>query len=99
MGQDLCADPWLQFVGLVSFYLFYLTFRENSYLSPVRIQVERGQKLVKTGPYRHVRHPMYAAFALYIIGTALMLGSWAGLASGPPKAPERRGSVSIGVGK
>ncbi len=33
----------------------------DPYLSPaVRIQKERGQKVVSTGPYRHVRHPMYA---------------------------------------
>jgi len=56
---------WLQAIGflllLISYYAFYLTFRENPYLSPaVRIQKERGQKVVSTGPYRHVRHPMYA---------------------------------------
>lgn len=75
---------WLQGLGsfflLVSFYLFYLTFRENSYLSPaVRIQRERAQTVVSTGPYRYVRHPMYAAFALFALGTALLLGSWCGL--------------------
>lgn len=47
---------WLQVVGamvlLGSFSLFFLTFRENSYLSPVvRIQEERGQTVVSTGPY------------------------------------------------
>jgi len=78
---------WLQLVGsvllLLSYYLFYLTFRENTYLSPaVRIQKERGQKVVSTGPYRHVRHPMYAGFTLYVFGTALTLGSWVGVASG-----------------
>jgi len=78
---------WLQAIGflllLISYYVFYLTFRENPYLSPaVRIQKERGQKVVSTGPYRHVRHPMYAGFSLYVVGTALMLGSWLGVASG-----------------
>jgi protein-S-isoprenylcysteine O-methyltransferase Ste14 len=76
--------PWLQGLGVLlllsSFLLFYLTFRENAYLSPaVRIQRERGQTVVSTGPYRHVRHPMYAGFALYALGTALLLGSWYGL--------------------
>jgi protein-S-isoprenylcysteine O-methyltransferase Ste14 len=78
---------WLQATGflllLISCYVFYLTFRENPYLSPaVRIQKERGQTVVSTGPYRHVRHPMYAGFSLYLVGTALMLGSWLGVASG-----------------
>ncbi|HJW31404.1 MAG TPA: hypothetical protein VJ508_19380, partial [Saprospiraceae bacterium] len=51
---------WLQLVGsailLSSFCLFFLTFRENPYLSPaVRFQPERGQTVVSTGPYRYVR--------------------------------------------
>lgn len=80
-------SPWLQGFGAVvllnSFYLFYLTFRENPYLSPaVRVQSERSQTVVRTGPYRHVRHPMYAAFALFTTGTALLLGSWYGLLGG-----------------
>jgi protein-S-isoprenylcysteine O-methyltransferase Ste14 len=75
---------WLQWIGagvlLTSFYIFYLTFRENTYLSPaVRIQTDRGQTVVSTGPYRHVRHPLYAGFVLFTVGTALMLGSAYGL--------------------
>jgi len=35
--------------------------------------------LVDSGPYRFVRHPMYAAFALFAPGTALLLGSYLGL--------------------
>ena len=78
---------WLQGVGalilLCSFRLFFLTFRENTYLSPVvRIQTDRGQTVVSTGPYRYVRHPMYAAFLLFAPGVTLLLGSWAGLALG-----------------
>jgi protein-S-isoprenylcysteine O-methyltransferase Ste14 len=75
---------WLQYVGgiilLGSFYVLFLAFRENSYLSPVvRIQEERGQQVVSTGPYRYVRHPMYAGILLFAVGTPLMLGSWAGV--------------------
>lgn len=81
------VPPWLQGLGtfllLGSFYLFYLTFRENAYLSPaVRVQTERGQTVVSTGPYRYVRHPMYAAFVLFTLGTALLLGSWYGVLGG-----------------
>jgi len=65
---------------LASFYVFYVTFRENSYLSPaVRVQTERGQTVVSTGPYRYVRHPLYAGFVLFALGTALLLGSAWGL--------------------
>jgi len=68
------------FLLLASFALFFLTFRENAYLSPaVRVQSDRGQVVVSTGPYRHVRHPMYAAFILFALGTTLLLGSWYGL--------------------
>jgi len=75
---------WLQVIGallmLGSFYIFYLTFRENSYLSPaVRIQTERAQTVVSTGPYLYIRHPLYTGFILYAFGTALLLGSWYGL--------------------
>jgi protein-S-isoprenylcysteine O-methyltransferase Ste14 len=78
---------WLQIVGalllLTSFVLFFLTFRENSYLSPmVRIQQDRGQTVISTGPYHFVRHPMYAAFLLFVPGTTLLLGSWYGLLAG-----------------
>ena len=77
------VPSWLRAIGGAvlggSFALFYLTFRENSYLSPaVRLQSERAQRVVSTGPYRHLRHPMYAAFGLLALGTPLLLGSWYG---------------------
>ena len=78
---------WLQGVGAVlllgSFYLFFLTFRENPYASAaVRIQSERGQRVITTGPYHYVRHPMYAAGIPFAVGTNLLLGSWYGLLMG-----------------
>src|SRR5262245_31942757 len=78
---------WLQLVGaivlLCSFYLLFLTFRENSYLSPVvRIQEERGHTVVSTGPYHYVRHPMYAGILIFVVGTSLLLGSWYGVLLG-----------------
>src|ERR671910_2606082 len=55
---------WLQLLGalgvVLSFYIMFLTFRENAYLALVaKLQEERGQSVVSTGPYRYVRHPMY----------------------------------------
>ncbi len=38
--------------------------------------------MVSTGLYRYVRHPMYAAFVPFAIGSALLLGSWYGLLGG-----------------
>jgi protein-S-isoprenylcysteine O-methyltransferase Ste14 len=67
--------------------LFYLTFRANAFLSPaVRVQADRGQTVVSTGPYRYVRHPMYAAFVALTAGSALFLGSWLGLLGCAPLA-------------
>lgn len=78
------VPAWLQGLGtllvLISFYIFYLTFRDNPYLSPaVRIQSDRGHEVISTGPYLWVRHPMYAGFVLFAFGTTLMLGSMYGL--------------------
>jgi protein-S-isoprenylcysteine O-methyltransferase Ste14 len=78
---------WFQEAGVLvlfcSFYLFFLTFRENSFLSTVvRIQKEREHTVISTGPYHYVRHPMYAAFLLFMLGTPLLLGSWYGVLLG-----------------
>lgn len=78
---------WFQAVGILillfSFWLLFLTFRENSYLSPViRFQKERAQSLVSTGPYRYIRHPMYSAILVFILGTSLLLGSGLGVMVG-----------------
>jgi protein-S-isoprenylcysteine O-methyltransferase Ste14 len=78
---------WLQGIGglilLGSFYLLFLVFRENSYLSPVvRIQEERGQSVISTGPYHYIRHPMYSAILFFVIGTSLLLGSGYGVIMG-----------------
>src|SRR5262245_25264708 len=64
----------------IGFFIVWLTFRENSFAAPViKIQKERGQRVISTGPYRIVRHPMYAGGPLYMIGMPLLLGSWLGL--------------------
>jgi protein-S-isoprenylcysteine O-methyltransferase Ste14 len=79
---------WLNLVGAVlsaSFFLScWLVFRENSFAAPVvKIQRERGQRVITTGPYAIVRHPMYAGAILYFVGLPLLLGSWIGLALAP----------------
>ena len=80
--------PWLAGIGALvmvcSLTVGYLTFRENSYLSTiVRVQHDRGHTVVTTGPYRYVRHPLYAAVTAFMPATALLLGSWSGLAVSP----------------
>jgi protein-S-isoprenylcysteine O-methyltransferase Ste14 len=79
---------WAQVAGalliLVAMYAFYRTFRENSFAAPVvKIQKERGQTVVATGPYAIVRHPMYAGASLMFFGIPMLLGSGWGLALAP----------------
>jgi protein-S-isoprenylcysteine O-methyltransferase Ste14 len=58
--------------------------RENSFAAAVvRLQTERGHRVVSTGPYAWVRHPMYAGTVPFFIGAPLLLGSWWGLAISP----------------
>ncbi len=55
-------------------------FRENSFAAPIiRVQGERKHRVIDTGPYALVRHPMYAAALPYLVGMPLLLGSWYGL--------------------
>ena len=64
----------------IGFCLIFLVYRENSFAAAT-IEVAAGQKVVATGPYAVVRHPMYASGSLYMLGTPLALGSyWAFLA-------------------
>ena len=52
--------------------------------SVIRIQTDRGHRVVTTGPYRWVRHPAYAAAPFVFVGTGFALGSrWAALAAAP----------------
>ena len=60
---------------LLSYALYAEVMRENAYLSRT-IQVEAGQKVVDTGLYGIVRHPMYAVTILLFTVMPLVLGSW-----------------------
>jgi protein-S-isoprenylcysteine O-methyltransferase Ste14 len=60
---------------LVGYIGFFLVLRENSYASRV-VEVDQQQKVITTGPYSLVRHPMYAAISVLWVFTPLALGSY-----------------------
>lgn len=61
----------------IGIYVFHVVMLENSYASAVvKVDTERGHRVITTGPYAWVRHPMYSGAILYFFGSALLLGSW-----------------------
>jgi len=72
---------WAVVVGdvlvAVGFYFIFLVYRENTFTAAT-IEVTAGQRVITTGPYAVVRHPMYASGSLYVLGTPLALGSYWG---------------------
>ena len=80
--------PSVQWAGcallLAAFLFMSWTMRTNSFAaSVVKIQKDRGQTVITTGPYAIVRHPLYFGALFYFAGTSLVLGSWRGLATIP----------------
>ena len=75
---------WVQVIGALAVVLgiafCFWTMLENSFAAPVvKIQADRGQRVIDTGPYAQVRHPLYTGALVYLAGASLMLGSWWGL--------------------
>jgi len=62
----------------VGFYLISVVYRENTFTSAT-IEIAANQRVISTGPYAVVRHPMYASALLYLFGTPLALGSYWGV--------------------
>jgi len=73
---------WLSILGCVVFLATYLGFaellRENEYLSRT-VEIQEGQKVVSTGLYGIVRHPMYAIIFWMFLSMPVIIGSAAGL--------------------
>jgi protein-S-isoprenylcysteine O-methyltransferase Ste14 len=82
---DYPFQPVLAWFGTAAFggalYGFYRTHRDLGRFWSVTLEIRQTHELVTTGVYRHVRHPMYAAFFLWAVAQALLLPNWiAGLA-------------------
>lgn len=78
---------WLRITGalllILAMLLIFEALRENTFAAPVvKMQKERGQKVISTGMYGVIRHPMYAGAVLLFISGPLLLGSVYGLVVG-----------------
>jgi protein-S-isoprenylcysteine O-methyltransferase Ste14 len=62
----------------IGIYFIFLVYRENTFTSAT-IEVAKDQRVISTGPYALIRHPMYASGLLFFLGTPLALGSAWGL--------------------
>ncbi len=93
MGLDAVRFHWsrvplaLKAAGFLGFLpasaLMLWAMKENAYLSDmVVIQENRGHTVCVTGPYRHIRHPMYAGVIFFFLCFPLALGSFYGLIPG-----------------
>ena len=60
---------------LLGYLIIALVFRTNTYASRI-IEVEKGQKVISTGPYSIVRHPMYSGVMIFYTFSPLALGSY-----------------------
>ena len=72
-------------VIVVGFYFVFLVFKENTFASGI-IEVAADQRVITTGPYALVRHPMYSGALFMLIGVPIALGSWWGLLALIPMA-------------
>jgi protein-S-isoprenylcysteine O-methyltransferase Ste14 len=76
------VPAWLVLIAdaivALGFYGFFLTFRQNAFAAAT-VKVESEQRVISTGLYAVVRHPMYAFAVPLFFATPLALGSWWGL--------------------
>jgi protein-S-isoprenylcysteine O-methyltransferase Ste14 len=63
---------------VLGFLIIFLVYKENTFASAT-IEVAQGQKVIATGPYKLVRHPMYSGVIFLLAGMPLSLGSLLGL--------------------
>ena len=74
--------PWnVQIAGVIGYavamaFLFWAVYTNPFYSTAVRVQTDRGHRVVAAGPYRFIRHPGYAATLIGVLAGGLALGSW-----------------------
>jgi protein-S-isoprenylcysteine O-methyltransferase Ste14 len=74
--------PWTALAGdglvAISWLAIFFVFRENTFTSAT-IELAPDQKVISTGPYALVRHPMYSGALVMLLGMPIALGSWWGV--------------------
>lgn len=90
-GFDVIRYEWsqmplfLEVIGFLGFavsqYIMFAVMRENAFLLKT-VEIQKDQKVVSTGPYAIVRHPMYSSVLIMAISIPLALGSLYGLIPG-----------------
>lgn len=89
-GLDAVRFQWIKvhfiikitgFLGFIPVtFIIFNVYKENTFASEVvRIQDDREHYVIKTGPYKYVRHPMYSAIIILMVCLPLSLGSFLGL--------------------
>jgi protein-S-isoprenylcysteine O-methyltransferase Ste14 len=76
---------WGDALVALGFLAVFIVYKENTFTSAT-IEVAAGQRVISTGPYAIVRHPMYAGALLMLFATPIALGSWWGLTMFIPMA-------------
>ncbi len=64
------------FIGIASLLLLYKSHRELGKYFSGKLVIKKGHMLVKTGPYRLIRHPMYTAYFSFFITAFFISGNW-----------------------
>lgn len=74
--------PYVAMAGdvlvVLGWLAIFVVFKENTFTSAT-IEVAPDQKVISTGPYAIIRHPMYAGTLVMLLGIPIALGSWWGL--------------------
>jgi protein-S-isoprenylcysteine O-methyltransferase Ste14 len=77
---DYPFEPSAAWVGVavfaLSLALFYRTHRDLGRFWSVTLEIRQTHQIVTSGVYKHIRHPMYAAFFLWATAQALLLPNW-----------------------
>ena len=69
----------------LGYFIIFIALKENMFAATT-IEVTPDQKVIATGPYAIIRHPMYSGAIVMLLGTPLALGSWWGLLMFIPSA-------------